>query len=80
MGWPSISSQSHIETTGYFFEVLLRTPYNKFFIWKLGKGAPLAYDAYEEVENSEDATCFYFNHCINMDAEYIFITSMHSGS
>jgi hypothetical protein len=37
MGWPSISSQSHIETTGYFFEVLLRTPYNKFLSENLGR-------------------------------------------
>lgn len=25
-----------------------------------GKGAPLAHDAYEYIENSENATCFYF--------------------
>ena len=80
MGWPSISSQSRIETTGYFFEVLLRTPYHEFVSENLGR-EPLWHMApMKRLRTAKTLHASIFNHCRNMDAEYIFITSMHSVS
>ena len=78
MGWPSISSQSHIETTGYFSEVLLRTPYNEFLSENLGREPVWHMTPMKRLRTVKTLHAFIFNHCINMDAEYIFITSMHS--